>query len=78
MAKLTYKQREALPKSAFVIKDGEEKYPIHDAAHARNALARVMQHGTSQERRKVVNAVRRKYPDIEISGRLLRMARRGQ
>lgn len=77
MAELTYKQRERLPDSAFVFQK-ERKYPIHDKAHARNALARVSAHGTPAERRRVVNAVAKKYPSIEIDPDLRRKARRGQ
>lgn len=42
MAKLTSKQRNALPKSAFAL-PGERKYPVNDASHARNAMARASQ-----------------------------------
>lgn len=40
MAKLTAKQRKALPKSDFAIPG---KYPIPDASHAANAKARATQ-----------------------------------
>lgn len=40
------------------------RYPIHDENHARNALARVSQHGTSAEKAKVKAAVHKKYPSI--------------
>lgn len=40
------------------------RYPIHDIVHARNALARVSQHGTPEEQAKVRAAVHRKYPSI--------------
>lgn len=40
------------------------RYPIHDVAHARNALARVAQNGTPAERAKVKAAVHKKYPSI--------------
>ena len=62
-AKLTYAQRKALPASAFVFPK-ERKYPIHDRAHAINALARVQQFGTPEEKRKVIAAVCRRYPDL--------------
>jgi hypothetical protein len=39
MVKLTTKQRNALPDSAFAI-PSERKYPVNDASHARNAKAR--------------------------------------
>ena len=62
MAKLTTKARKALPKSDFAL--GAGRYPIEDKAHARNALARVSQHGTPAEKAKVRGAVSRKFPDI--------------
>jgi hypothetical protein len=43
------------------------RYPINDAAHARNALARVSQHGSSNEKKRVRAAVHRHYPGIEQS-----------
>lgn len=63
MAVLTAAARKRIPKSSFAVpeKDG---YPIHDRAHARNALARVSQHGTSEEKAQVRAAVRRRYPGI--------------
>ena len=64
--KLTYKKRKSLPKKSFAI-PGKRKYPIHDKAHARNALARVSAHGTPQEKRQVRAAVKRRYPGIEVS-----------
>ena len=41
MAKLTSKDRDALPDSKFALPG--HKYPIEDAAHARNAKARAAQ-----------------------------------
>ena len=38
------KNRKKLDKAAFAL-PGKRKYPIPDKAHARNALARVAQHG---------------------------------
>jgi hypothetical protein len=66
MAKLTSKARKKLPKTAFAI-PSEEAYPIHDETHARNALARVAQHGTPAEKKKVRAAVKRRYPKIDVS-----------
>lgn len=63
MAELTYKQREKLPDSAFVF-PRERKYPIHDIAHGRNALARVGAHGTPAEKARVKRAVYAKYPSL--------------
>lgn len=39
-------------------------YPIHDASHARNALARVSQFGNSAQQAKVRAAVHKKFPGI--------------
>ena len=64
-AKLSYKEKKALPESAFVF-PSERKYPIHDEAHARNALARVAQFGTPEEKSKVRAAVKKRYPNIEL------------
>ncbi len=66
-AKLKAKQRKRLPKSDFALpaKAPESgSYPIPDENHARNALARVSQFGTPEEKRKVRAAVRRKFPQI--------------
>ena len=43
----------------------KEKYPIPDIEHARNALARVAQHGTAAEQKKVRAAVEKKYPSLK-------------
>jgi len=40
------------------------RFPIHDEAHARNALARVSQNGTPAEKKRVKEAVHKKYPDM--------------
>ena len=66
-------ERRALPDSDFALpgkgKGPEGKqagaYPINDEDHARNALARVAQHGTPEEKKKVRAAVARKYPGIK-------------
>jgi hypothetical protein len=42
MALLSTKRRNALPKSTFGL-PGERKYPMPDAAHAKNAKARASQ-----------------------------------
>jgi hypothetical protein len=59
---LTAKSRNALGRSSFALPGG--RYPINDANHARNALARVAQHGTPEEKAKVKAAVHRKFPGI--------------
>lgn len=60
--KLTASERHALPRKDFAL--GGERYPINDPNHARNALARVSQHGTPSEKKRVRAAVHRKYPGI--------------
>lgn len=45
----------------------DKSYPIEDANHARNALARVSQHGSQELQAKVKAKVHAKYPDIEVS-----------
>jgi hypothetical protein len=76
VARLTYQDRKHLPASSFA-EPGKRGYPIPDAAHARNALARVAQHGTASEQATVRAAVHRKFPaigdrDKEVGRRLLR------
>ena len=62
MAKLTAATRKKLPKSDFA-DEASRKYPIEDAAHARDALARS---SGKPEHAKVVAAVKRKFPNIKI------------
>lgn len=66
MAKLTAKKRNKLPSKSFALKG--RRYPIEDKAHARNALARVAQHGTPQEQAEVRKKVRGKFPGIAVGG----------
>ena len=61
--KLTAKSRKNIPTGEFALPK-ERKYPIHDRVHARNALARVAQHGTSAQQAEVRSKVHAKYPDI--------------
>lgn len=69
---LTAKARQSMPKSDFALPGkgegpkgaGSGSYPIPNASHARNALARVAQHGTPEEKAKVRAAVHRKFPGI--------------
>jgi hypothetical protein len=56
--------RNKLAKSSFALPE-EEKYPIPDISHARNALARVAQHGSPAEQKKVRAAVEKKYPSLK-------------
>jgi hypothetical protein len=62
---LTTKKRKELSSSDFVFPK-ERRYPIPDISHARNALARVAQYGTPEEKRKVRSAVRSRFPSIEV------------
>lgn len=62
MAKLTTKARKEIPTKSFALPG--RRYPIEDKNHARNALARVAQHGSAAEQRTVRAKVRSKYPDI--------------
>lgn len=78
MADLTAKKRQALPSKDFALPGkgegpkgaGAGSYPIPDEAHARNALARVSQHGTPEEKARVRAAVHRKFPNIEMADRV--------
>jgi hypothetical protein len=63
MAKLSTAERKKIPTKAFAEPD-KRKYPIENEAHARNALSRVAQSGTSAEKAKVKRAVNKKYPSI--------------
>ncbi len=72
MSKLTMRMRKSLPKADFAIKKNAPasgSYPIPDASHARNALARVSQFGSAGEKSKVRGAVRRKFGSIKIGGK---------
>lgn len=72
MAKLTPAKRQNLKSSSFALPGkgtgksgkGAGSYPIPDASHARNALARVAQHGTPSEKAAVRAKVRAKFPNI--------------
>jgi hypothetical protein len=55
--------RKAMSTKSFAL-PGKRKYRIDDRAHARNALARVAQHGTPAQKKQVRRAVKRKYPSI--------------
>ena len=59
---LTTKARRAIPTKDFAGPD--RSYPIHDEAHARNALARVSQFGSPALQARVRAAVHRKFPNI--------------
>lgn len=64
----TSRNRKKLDKQSFAL-PGRRKYPIPDKAHARNALARVAQHGSEEEQRTVRAAVHKKFPSIGTTGK---------
>jgi len=63
---LTEKGRKQIKEENFALPG--RRYPIQDAVHARNALARVAQHGTPEEQATVKAKVEKKYPGIEQRG----------
>lgn len=69
MAKLTAKARKKLKPDQFALPGG--RYPIEDAAHARNALSRVSQFGSPAEKATVRAKVAREYPGIGKSKKKL-------
>jgi hypothetical protein len=62
MAKLTAETRNDLPDSDFAGPD--RSYPVYDRSHAKAALGRVSEFGTSELKAKVRAKVREKYPDL--------------
>lgn len=62
MGKLTSKERRHLPKGDFAGPD--RSYPIPDASHARNALARASQNASPFVKAKIDAKVHREYPSI--------------
>lgn len=67
MAVLKARKRKKLGKKSFAL-PGQRKYPIHDKAHASAALARVKQHGTKAQQKKVRAAVTKRYPSLKKTG----------
>lgn len=64
MAKMKAKQRNALPSSEFAYPK-TRKYPINDAAHARDALSRAAAQGPAVEAH-VAAAVKKRFPGIKV------------
>ncbi len=62
MTKLTTKTRKAIPTEKFAGPD--RSYPIEDASHARNALSRVSQFGSSSLKARVRSKVHAEYPGV--------------
>jgi hypothetical protein len=63
VAVLTAARRNRLSTSTFAI-PSRRAYPLNDASHARNALARVSQFGSPAEKAKVRSAVHARFPSI--------------
>ena len=59
--------RKAMSPSNFALPG--KKYRIDDAPHARNALARVQQHGTPAEKKAVKSKVAKRFPSIGKTSR---------
>ncbi len=68
MAYISSRERRQMSRKEFV-EPAKRKYPIPDAVHARNALARVSQFGSPEEKAKVRSAVKRKFPGIAVGGK---------
>lgn len=72
MGMFSYAQRKKIPKKDFALPGkknaenpaGKGGYPIPDASHARNALARVSQHGSPAQKAEVRAKVKAKFPEI--------------
>lgn len=64
MAKLTAPARRALPTSTFALPG--RKYPIENASHARNALARASQFASPEEQATIKRKVASKFPSIKM------------
>jgi hypothetical protein len=77
MARLTTRARDKMPSRDFALPGkgagpkgkGAGSYPIENASHARNALARVSQHGTPAEKATVKKKVAAKFPGIAVGGK---------
>ena len=66
MAPLTTKKRNALSAKSFA--GPGRSYPINDASHARNALARASQFGSPSVKAEVRAKVHNKFPSIGKHG----------
>lgn len=68
MARLSYGKRKRMGRSEFAVpskrEGGKGGYPIPNASHARNALSRVSQYGSPEEKAEVREKVHRKFPGI--------------
>ena len=73
MAKLTTKERNALPNSDFA--GPGRSYPVQDASHARNALSRASQNASPAQQAAIKAKVKSRYPNINVGGSLQDLAR---
>lgn len=64
-APLDVKKRNSLDSSDFAL--AGRRYPIPDEERAKSALSRVKQFGSADDIRKVKAAVRRKFPNMDVS-----------
>lgn len=64
MAKLTSTARKNMAGSEFALPD--RRYPIPDASHARNALARAAGNAAPSEQLAIQKKVKRKFPKIAV------------
>jgi hypothetical protein len=62
MAKLNAAKRNALATGSFALPG--RRYPLNDANHARNALARAAQHASPAEQATIRRKVHAKFPGI--------------
>lgn len=68
MSELTTTGRKRLSEAVFALPG--RRYPIHDASHARNALARAAQHATPAEQATIRRKVAARYPGIDLKSKL--------
>lgn len=67
MARLTAAARREIKPSKFALhENGKDSYPIEDAGHARDALARIHEFGTPHEIAVVTAHVHGAYPGMKI------------
>lgn len=67
MAKLNAAKRKKIPTSQFGLPE-KRGYPLPDASHARNALARADQFATPSEQSQIKAKVKSKFPGIKVGG----------
>ncbi len=68
MATLTAKERNKMPSGRFGLPK-KRKYPLKDAEHARNALARAAEFASPAEQAEIKRNVHKFFPGIKIGGK---------